>query len=148
MTYLHLLSVALYFHYMRYQTDPMTKNREKWLRSRKVSILDIFWRLIMQKWDFSGTWDLLQMLLSTLYFHYVRYRTDPRTQFRENWLRSQKKIDQKKSNIQYEHRWGLSSIVFLYAHHHVSFRVEIFTNRFADAKSMLCKSSIERFKEY
>ena len=43
-----------------------------WLKVTKggleveVSILDIFWRLIMlimQNWDFSGTWILLQMLL-------------------------------------------------------------------------------------
>ena len=34
--------------------------------------MDIFWRLIMlimQKWDFSGTWGLLQMLLPILYLH-------------------------------------------------------------------------------
>ena len=44
---------------MRYQTDPMTQIEEKWLKSRKVSILDIFWRLIMlimQKLDFSGVY--------------------------------------------------------------------------------------------
>ena len=78
---------------MRYQTDSMTQSEEKCLRSRKVSILDIFWHLIMlimQKWDFSGTWDILQMLLNTLYFHYMRYRTDRKTRFWENWLRSQK----------------------------------------------------------
>ena len=44
--------------------------------------------LIMQKWDFSGTSDLLKMLLNTLYFHYMRYRTDTMTQTWEKWLRS------------------------------------------------------------
>ena len=65
----------------------------KWLRSRKVSILDIFWSLIMlimQKWDFSGTLDLLQMPLPIIYLHNMRYWIDPRTQFRINWLRSRK----------------------------------------------------------
>ena len=72
---------------MRYQTDPMTQIEEKWLKSRKVSILDIFWRLIMlimQNWDFSGTWGLLQMLLPILYLHNMRYRTDPMSQSLEN----------------------------------------------------------------
>ena len=36
----------------------------------------------MQKLDFSGTWDILQMLKNTLYFHYMRYRTNPMTQNR------------------------------------------------------------------
>ena len=88
---LQMLLNTLYFHYMRYRTDPMTQTREKWLRSQKVSFSDIFWRLIMlimQKWDFSGTWGLLEMLLNNLYFHYMRYRTDPRTQFREKWPKS------------------------------------------------------------
>ena len=40
---------------------------------------------------FSGTWDLLQMLLSILYLHNMRYRTDPITQNRKKWFRSQKK---------------------------------------------------------
>ena len=72
---------------MRYQTDPMTQIEEKWLRSRKVSILDIFWRLIMlimQNWDFSGTWGLLQMLLPILYLNNMWYRTDPMCQSLEN----------------------------------------------------------------
>ena len=75
------------YHNMRYQTDPMTQIEEKWLRSRKVSILDIFWRLIMlimQNWDFSGTRGLLQMLLPILYLHNMRYRTDPMSQSLEN----------------------------------------------------------------
>ena len=72
---------------MWYQTNPMTQIEEKCLRSRKVSILDIFWRLIMlimQIWDFSGTWILLQMLLPILYLHNMRHRTNPMTQTREN----------------------------------------------------------------
>ena len=44
----------------------------------------------MPERDYSGTWDLFQMLLNTLYFHYMRYRTDTMTQTREKWLRSQK----------------------------------------------------------
>ena len=72
---------------MRYQTDPITQIEEKWLKSRKVSVLGIFWcliMLIMQNWDFSGTWGLLQMLLPILYLHNMRYRTDPMSQSLEN----------------------------------------------------------------
>ena len=90
---LQMLLPILYLHNMRYQTNSMTQIEEKWLRSRKVSILDIFWRvimLIMQKWDFSGTLDLLQMPLPIIYLHNMRYWIDPRTQFRINWLRSRK----------------------------------------------------------
>ena len=75
---------------MRYQTDPMTQIEEKWLKSRKVSILDIFWRLIMlimQNWDFSGSWGLLQMLINTLYLLNMRYGTDAMTQF---WAKCEK----------------------------------------------------------
>ena len=71
----------------------MKQTREKWRRSRKVSILDIFWRLIMlimQKWDFSGTLNLLQMLVPILYLHNMRYRTDPVTQTRKKWHRIRK----------------------------------------------------------
>ena len=46
--------------------------------------------LIMQNWDISGTWIILQMLLHNLYFHNMRYQTDPMTQTRERWLRSWK----------------------------------------------------------
>ena len=44
----------------------------------------------MQKLDFSGTWDLLQILLNTLYFHYMRYRTDPITQIDKSGLEVEK----------------------------------------------------------
>ena len=46
--------------------------------------------LIMQKWDFSGTLNLLQMLLPILYLHNMRYRTDPVTQTRKKWRRIRK----------------------------------------------------------
>ena len=46
--------------------------------------------LIMQKWDFSGTLNLLQMLLPILYLHNLRYRTDPVTQTRKKWHRIRK----------------------------------------------------------
>ena len=87
---LQMLLPILYLHNMRYQTDPMTQIEEKWLRSRKVSILDIFWRLIMlimQNWDFSGSWGLLQMLINTLYLLNMRYGTDAMTQF---WAKCEK----------------------------------------------------------
>ena len=90
---LQMLLPILYLHNMRYQTDPMTQIEEKWLRSLIVSILDIFWQLIMlimQNWDFSGTWILLQMLLPILYLHNMWYQTDSMSQIEKKWLRSRK----------------------------------------------------------
>ena len=54
--------------------------------------------LIMQKWAFLGPGIFYKArLIRILYFHYVWYRTDARTQFRENRLRSQKTILTKKN---------------------------------------------------
>ena len=76
---LQIFLKTLYFHYMRYRTDPITQIDKSGLEVKK----SIFWRLIMlimQNWDFTGTLDLLQMLLPILYLHNMRYRTDPMTQ--------------------------------------------------------------------
>ena len=55
-----------------------------------VNSLSMYNYANLQKWDFSGTLDLLQMLLPILYLHNMRYRTDSMSQTREKWLRSQK----------------------------------------------------------
>ena len=78
---------------MQYQTDAMTQIEEKWLKSPKVLILDIFWRLIMlimlimRERDFSRACGFLQMLINTLYLLNMRYGTDPMTQF---WAKCEK----------------------------------------------------------
>ena len=78
---LHMLIHTLYFHNIQYQTDPLTQSRENWLKSQKYSILDLFRlliMLIMRKRDYFWTCGLLQMLIHTLYFHNIRYQTDPK----------------------------------------------------------------------
>ena len=79
----------------------MTWNKLEWTELSKLWSIETlkfwnigpFWRLIMlimQKWDFSGTLNLLQMLLPILYLHNMRYRTDPVTQTRKKWRRIRK----------------------------------------------------------
>ena len=76
---------------MRYQTEPMTQIEEKWLRSLKVPILDIFWcliMLIMQNWY---SLDSSETAIRFQYQIWIMYRWD---------LKVSEKSEHEKSGLE------------------------------------------------
>ena len=75
---------TLYLHYMRYRTDPIT--REKWFRSRKVSILDIFWHLNYANYaKLRFFWDLGSFAKASTHFIFAQYAISDRSYVSISW---------------------------------------------------------------